>query len=75
MAALNFCYDTLRNGGHFLCKFYAGAEDNALEKKLKRLFEKVHREKPDSSRNVSMARIPFRETNLTCNRLQGRHIL
>ena len=56
LAALNFCYDALRNGGHFLCKFFAGAEDAALEKKLKRLFEKVHREKPDSSRNVSSAK-------------------
>ncbi|KAF2268565.1 23S ribosomal RNA methyltransferase [Lojkania enalia] len=53
MAALTFCFDTLRTGGHFLCKFYQGAEDKALETKLRRLFTKVHREKPDSSRSES----------------------
>ncbi|KAF2877893.1 FtsJ-like methyltransferase-domain-containing protein [Massariosphaeria phaeospora] len=53
MAALTFGFDTLRTGGHFLCKFYQGAEDKALETKLKRLFAKVHREKPDSSRSES----------------------
>lgn len=52
MAALTFSFDTLRTGGHFLCKFYQGAEDKALETKLKRLFAKVHRDKPDSSRSV-----------------------
>lgn len=52
MAALTFSFDTLRTGGHFLCKFYQGSEDKALETKLKRLFAKVHREKPDSSRSV-----------------------
>ena len=55
MAALTFAFDTLRTGGHFLCKFYQGAEDKALETKLKRLFKKVHREKPGSSRSVSLA--------------------
>lgn len=53
MAALTFCFDTLRTGGHFVCKFYQGAEEKALEKKLKRLFQKVHREKPESSRSES----------------------
>lgn len=53
MAALTFCYDTLRTGGHFLCKFYQGGEDKAFEMQLKRLFERVHREKPASSRKVS----------------------
>ncbi|KAF2457477.1 FtsJ-like methyltransferase-domain-containing protein [Lineolata rhizophorae] len=52
-AALTFCFDTLRSGGHFLCKYYQGAEDKALEMKLRRLFEKVHREKPESSRKES----------------------
>ena len=52
MAALTFCFDTLRTGGHFLCKFYQGAEDKNFELKLKKLFEKVHREKPESSRSV-----------------------
>ncbi|ORY16041.1 FtsJ-like methyltransferase-domain-containing protein [Clohesyomyces aquaticus] len=53
MAALSFSFDTLRTGGHFLCKFYQGSEDKALETKLKRLFAKVVREKPDSSRSES----------------------
>ena len=52
MAALTFSFDTLRTGGHFLCKFYQGSEDKALETKLRRLFTKVYREKPDSSRSV-----------------------
>jgi 21S rRNA (uridine2791-2'-O)-methyltransferase len=52
MAALQFCSDTLRIGGYFVCKFYQGAEDKALEAHLKRLFHKVHREKPESSRSV-----------------------
>ncbi|KAK4556059.1 2' O-ribose methyltransferase [Recurvomyces mirabilis] len=53
LAALEFCYDTLATGGNFLCKFYQGAEDHALEMRLKKLFEKVHRIKPDSSRKES----------------------
>ncbi|KAF2101993.1 FtsJ-domain-containing protein [Rhizodiscina lignyota] len=53
IAALTFCFDALRTGGHFVCKFYQGAEEKLLEKKLKRLFEKVHREKPDASRDGS----------------------
>nr|POE93613.1 rrna methyltransferase 2, mitochondrial [Quercus suber] len=53
LAALEFAYDTLRPGGHFLCKFYQGAEDGALERRLKTLFTKVHRIKPDSSRKES----------------------
>lgn len=52
MAALTFSFDTLKTGGHFLCKYYQGSEDRAFETKLKRMFTKVHREKPDSSRNV-----------------------
>jgi 21S rRNA (uridine2791-2'-O)-methyltransferase len=52
MAALTFCFSTLKTGGHFVCKFYNGGEDKELEKRLKALFEKVHREKPDSSRKV-----------------------
>ncbi|PSN64422.1 FtsJ-domain-containing protein [Corynespora cassiicola Philippines] len=53
MAALTFSFDTVRTGGHFLCKFYQGSEEKAFETKLKRLFTKVHREKPDSSRSAS----------------------
>lgn len=52
MAALTFAFDTLRTGGHFLCKFYQGPEDKDFEVKLRRLFTKVHREKPESSRSV-----------------------
>lgn len=53
LAALTFCFDALRTGGSFICKYYQGAEEKLFEKKLKRLFEKVHREKPESSRDVS----------------------
>lgn len=53
MAGLTFCFDTLVTGGHYLCKFFAGAEDHALEMRLKKLFEKVLRIKPDSSRKES----------------------
>ncbi|MCJ1263231.1 2' O-ribose methyltransferase [Lobaria immixta] len=51
-AALRFAFDTLRAGGHFVCKFYQGGEDKALELRLRSLFAKVHREKPESSRSV-----------------------
>jgi 21S rRNA (uridine2791-2'-O)-methyltransferase len=40
-------------GGHFVCKFYQGAEDQALDRRLKVLFEKVHRIKPETSRKES----------------------
>ncbi|KAF7185576.1 rRNA methyltransferase 2, mitochondrial [Pseudocercospora fuligena] len=53
MSALTFCFDTLATGGNFLCKFYTGAEDHDLELRLRKLFEKVHRIKPDSSRKES----------------------
>lgn len=53
LAALTFCHDTLITGGHFLCKFYQGSEDKDYEIRLKKLFEKVHRIKPDSSRKES----------------------
>ncbi|CAJ2502634.1 Uu.00g100280.m01.CDS01 [Anthostomella pinea] len=53
LAALQFASGTLRTGGHFVCKFYQGAEDKDLEMKLKKMFGKVHREKPESSRNES----------------------
>jgi 21S rRNA (uridine2791-2'-O)-methyltransferase len=53
MAALEFCYTTLATGGHFLTKYYMGSEDMIFEKRLRRLFHKVHRIKPDSSRKES----------------------
>ncbi|TGO09440.1 hypothetical protein BTUL_0166g00110 [Botrytis tulipae] len=52
-AALQFAFDTLRPGGHFVCKFYQGAEDKELELKLKKMFAVVYREKPESSRSES----------------------
>ncbi|CAK7208239.1 2' O-ribose methyltransferase [Sporothrix bragantina] len=52
-AALEFASDTLRAGGHFVCKFYQGGEDKVLEKRLKKMFSKVVREKPESSRSES----------------------
>ncbi|KAL4768357.1 FtsJ-like methyltransferase-domain-containing protein [Aspergillus nidulans var. acristatus] len=51
-AALEFSFEVLKAGGHFVCKFYQGAEDKTLEKQLKVLFGKVHRLKPESSRSV-----------------------
>lgn len=51
-AALSFASDTLKNGGHFVCKFYQGAEDKRFETLLKKMFARVHREKPESSRSV-----------------------
>ncbi|CAD6505317.1 BgTH12-00809 [Blumeria graminis f. sp. triticale] len=52
-AALNFAQETLKVGGHFVCKFYQGSEDHLLETKLRKLFRNVYRQKPDSSRNGS----------------------
>ncbi|KAK3682177.1 FtsJ-like methyltransferase-domain-containing protein [Podospora appendiculata] len=52
-AALSFASDTLKTGGHFVCKFYQGSEDKAFENALKKMFAKVHREKPESSRSES----------------------
>ncbi|EDU44747.1 cell division protein ftsj [Pyrenophora tritici-repentis Pt-1C-BFP] len=53
MAAMTFAFDTLKTGGHFVCKYYKGSEEKAFETRMKRLFAKVHREKPDSSRAES----------------------
>ncbi|EPE27834.1 S-adenosyl-L-methionine-dependent methyltransferase [Glarea lozoyensis ATCC 20868] len=52
-AALQFAFESLKTGGHFVCKFYQGSEDKAFEKKLRKLFGSVHREKPESSRSES----------------------
>ncbi|KAK0615051.1 FtsJ-like methyltransferase-domain-containing protein [Bombardia bombarda] len=60
-AALLFASDTLKTGGHFVCKFYQGAEDKTLELALKKMFNKVHREKPESSRSVSLPLLFIRE--------------
>jgi len=42
----------LKPGGAFVCKYYSGGHDKELETGLKVAFEKVRREKPDSSRSV-----------------------
>ncbi|KAL7946648.1 FtsJ-like methyltransferase domain-containing protein [Trichoderma barbatum] len=52
-AALHFASDTLKPGGHLVCKFYTGAMDKTLEEQLKHLFSEVYREKPESSRTES----------------------
>ncbi|KAJ5102864.1 hypothetical protein N7532_003393 [Penicillium argentinense] len=52
-AALDFSSNVLRTGGHFVCKFYQGVEDKDLENRLKSLFQKVQRLKPESSRSES----------------------
>ncbi|OKO95853.1 rRNA methyltransferase 2, mitochondrial [Penicillium subrubescens] len=52
-AALSFSSKVLKAGGHFVCKFYQGAEDKELEMHLKDMFQKVHRLKPESSRSES----------------------
>lgn len=73
-AALEFSYDTLKTGGHFVCKFYQGAEDKQLENRLKKLFGAVHREKPESSRSVCTPRITFKR-HAYDTRNRKRHIL
>jgi len=50
---LQFAGQTLKTGGHFVCKFYQGSEDKALEESLKKVFRNVYREKPNSSRKAS----------------------
>ncbi|KAK9388481.1 FtsJ-like methyltransferase-domain-containing protein [Lipomyces mesembrius] len=52
-SALAFALDTLKAGGHFICKFYSGAEDVDLERRLRKAFEVVKREKPRASRSES----------------------
>lgn len=39
-----------------MCKFYQGSEDKKFEARLKKMFAKVFREKPESSRSVSFNR-------------------
>lgn len=56
-AALRFAFETLRTGGHLVCKYYQGGEEKAFENQLKALFVKVHREKPESSRPVRRRRL------------------
>lgn len=49
-----------------MCKFYQGGEDKALELRLKMLFAKVHREKPESSRSVRQNLLGARLDMLIC---------
>ncbi|KAI9732851.1 MAG: 2' O-ribose methyltransferase [Cirrosporium novae-zelandiae] len=53
LAALRFSYSALKVDGSFICKFYQGAEDKSFERRLKKLFRSVHREKPEGSRSDS----------------------
>ncbi|OLL23692.1 rRNA methyltransferase 2, mitochondrial [Neolecta irregularis DAH-3] len=48
-AALLFCVDTLKTGGSFVCKFYSGEEDGALESRLTRLFQTVKKDQTSLS--------------------------
>jgi 21S rRNA (uridine2791-2'-O)-methyltransferase len=72
-AALQFSFDTLRTGGHFICKFYQGVEDKELERQFKALFHRVHRIKPESSRNVCAGHIEYcyRHHALICAGIKG----
>ncbi|KAK1827302.1 FtsJ-like methyltransferase-domain-containing protein [Podospora conica] len=66
-AALSFASDTLKPGGHFVCKFYQGSTDKQFEAHLKNMFQRVHRVKPTASRDesresffVALRRLPGR---------------
>lgn len=52
-AALLFCITNLAENGTFICKFYTGSEDKEFEERLNRAFQRVHRVKPDASRDSS----------------------
>lgn len=58
-AALSFASDNLKPGGNFICKFYPGNLDKELEGKMKKLFEAVQRQKPESSRDVMFSPVSF----------------
>lgn len=55
-----------------MCKFYQGAEDKSLELKLKSLFAKVHREKPESSRKVRLEAVLIQLSTLTSHRKESK---
>ena len=52
-------------GGHFVCKFYQGAEDKEFEAQLRKIFGALHREKPESSRSVGLFIPSVVNTHLT----------
>ena len=52
-AALVTAIDLLRPNGNFVCKLYTGKEENLFKKRLQKVFKKVAKFKPDSSRSMS----------------------
>lgn len=52
-AALITAIDLLKPHGNFVCKLYSGKEDRLLESRIKKVFRRVHRFKPQASRNES----------------------
>ncbi|KAK9469377.1 FtsJ-domain-containing protein [Lipomyces arxii] len=73
-AALAFSLDTLKTGGHFICKYYMGSEDKFLEKCLRKAFATVKREKPEASRKFSREQYfvaKFRKKNVTKQDVYG----
>ncbi|VEU23076.1 DEKNAAC103997 [Brettanomyces naardenensis] len=52
-AALIVAIDLLKKGGSLVIKFFTGERDEYLEKRLKMVFHKVNRFKPDASRSES----------------------
>lgn len=52
-AALVTAIDILKPNGSFVCKMYTGREDHLFEKRLRKVFRKVQRFKPRSSRSES----------------------
>ncbi|AAS53257.2 AFL117Cp [Eremothecium gossypii ATCC 10895] len=52
-AALLCAIALLRPGGSFVCKLYTGKEDQLLERRLRKVFTKVRRFKPEACRSES----------------------
>jgi 21S rRNA (uridine2791-2'-O)-methyltransferase len=48
-----FAVEVLKSQGALVMKFYTGPEDKGLETRLKKVFERVKREKPEASRDES----------------------
>jgi 23S rRNA (uridine2552-2'-O)-methyltransferase len=53
LSALDFCETCLSKGGHFLCKFLRGSDDNELTDAAREMFTDVKIVKPKASRNES----------------------
>ncbi|KAF3760689.1 FtsJ-domain-containing protein [Cryphonectria parasitica EP155] len=74
-AALSFASENLKDGGHFVCKFYQGAEDKLFQSKLQKMFDQVKREKPESSRKDSKEAYFValkRKGDVTLAKIEGR---